>query len=288
MPLNNVARAAIAELNRDGVNDLTPDEVLTLQDIGARMLDSSKQDDSGELRLTPPVLVGNATIHPPTCAAADFIDRWAGMDGIWAAGFALAHARDPETLRRIATANEAHAAIDEWRGGLDCTAEELDEAISIVQRDGGGPVRAAEVRVALANLTSYIAETDPGTAGRLAGIVGPILDAREKARDERDRRKRPPEYLGWLRFAAELAVMTGVSPDYWYREDCRLVLHCYRRARESVSRRGGLPGIGGDARNQTPQGVRDAIRDMVRAKNDIRAAHDARMAAKAEEGNANG
>lgn len=289
MPLNNVARAAIAELAKSGVTNLTPDEVLLLQDIGARMLDSSRQDDSGELRLTPPVVVGNATLHPPTCAASDFIDRWADDEGVWAYGFALAHAREPALLRGLATAADAREAIAAWRAERDFTADELWDAVALVNRDGGGPVRAAEVRMALINLASYIAETDPGTARRLSAIVGPILDAREKGRDERDRRTRPPEYLGWLRFAAELAVMTGVSPEYWYAEDRRLVLHCYRRAQETAAQRAASP-FGGETHGQKPQGVRDAIRDMMRAKTAIRAAHaraaelaaqDARKAAQA-------
>jgi len=239
MPLNPVARSAINELRRVfHVTDLTPDEIVELNDLGAAQMAAGKSSD-GE-RICAPVRVGNVTLHPLTCAAEDWLEYWEDKrlsrkaEGVLIP-FAMAHGREPDLLWGILTGRDAERELRAFRRKAGATEAELDDACTDLLR-GDEDIVAPSIRVSALAVCDWIGAWDKD----LAQLLRQLCLTRLEEEKERAEAETPRVASRWRRFSAELGAMTGVSPDYWYSADRSLALVAYRRAIEQEAFRAGL------------------------------------------------
>ena len=230
MPINKVARAAIEELRSHfGVNDLTPDEVLELNDLGAAQIAAGKPRD-GDERIASPVRVGNVELNPMTCAAQDFYERW--QDAPIPAKlrriiipYAMSHAREPRVFASILSRKDLLEALRLFRRNAGATPEELDEAAAdILAVDNASPEGFSEVRDSVLSVCDWVCSWDIGLGEPLRELCKARL---EELRSEKERAN-PRGAFQWRKLAVELGALTGVSPDFWYEEDHVLALLAFR------------------------------------------------------------
>lgn len=255
MPLNNVARAAIEELRGLGVSDLTPDEVVRLNDLGAAQIAAGRERDGTAIR--PPVRVGSLLLRPPTLAAEDFVVRFADFvrPENQPAFFPWILSHDDE-LDGIQTADELNRALRRFRRACRATRAELEEAVESVL--GNGDFENAEsLRNSILRVAAFAAERYPGFGATIREKCLALLREAEKARTVRAGSEGSdlPGYGMWRKIAIDLAVMTGIPVDVWYREDTRSALIAYRRAWEVLTVKGG-GGTGGTDGKPPPELVR--------------------------------
>ena len=267
MPLNPVARAAIEELRRVfHVTDLTPDEIVELNDLGAAQMAAGKR--SGEYALRSPVRVGNVALHPLTCAASDFVTRWNGPEGglsrrgrLYLIPYALAHGRDPEALSsaRLGTARDVELAIADWRRGVGATAQELDDASAdLLSSDTSAQARVDVLREEALDVCDWIATWSPGLGSSVRdAALARLADEREKAEADD-----PADASFWRRLAIKVGARTGVSPDYWYAQDRFATLTAYR---EALNMAGPAEGSDGDSIRALSE-LRKAMKRIVDAR----------------------
>lgn len=239
MPLNPVARAAIEELRRVfHVTDLTPDEIVELNDLGAAQMAAGKSSD-GE-RIYAPVRVGNVTLHPLTCAASDWLEYWEDKRLSRKAAsvlipFAMARGREPDFLWGVLTCKDAERELRAFRRMAGATEEELDEVCADLLR-GDDDIVAPGIRDSALAVCDWIGVWDKDLARLLRQLCLARLDEERGAAEA----ETPRVASRWRRISAELGAMTGVSPDYWYSADRSLALVAYRRAIEQEAFRAGL------------------------------------------------
>lgn len=237
MPINKVARAAIEELrSRFGVNDLTPDEVLELNDLGAAQLAAGKPRD-GDERIAAPVRVGNVLLHPLTCAASDFLERF-NDERIPAQlrtlliPFAMAHGRSDE-LAAFETVAQVRKALRAFRRAAGATKHDLDDAASeLISSETVSPETASDLRADVLAVCAWICAWDKA----LGDAVRDACLARLKAAAEEREAENPRGAFYWRRLAVELGALTGLSPDYWYDADRSQALVAWRAVWERESR----------------------------------------------------
>lgn len=291
MPLNNVARTAIEELRGLGVTDLTPDEVVRLNDLGAAQLSAGKERDG--IALTPPVRVGNVTLHPVTCAASDFLERMrervpSGLGlSLMLVPFAMAHGRDPAFLESIITGADFLKAVTAWMRKIDVSLDELGKAVSRVT-NGDSIERQESLRESLLSFCSGVQAHDPLSAHMVLDLGKRILDDIERQAaasrggvnqngeggesNEDENPRNPCDRLWFKKFAAELGALTGVSPDYWYAQDRRLAVIAYRKVRERASAMASAFGRGASAKQpsaelvEAVQALRRGIAEIVESR----------------------
>ena len=249
MPLNPVARNAIEELRRvHGVANLTPDEIVELNDLGAAQLAAARSED-GDVT-SPPVRVGNVLLHPMTCAAADFIERWSSVPlprraRMLLVPFAMARGREPDALFALACAKEVVRAVREFGRRAGATPDELDEASAALLRAGdaeSGPTMREHVLA----VCDWIGAWNEGMGGSIRALCLARLAEERRAEEVES----PAESMHWRKLSVRLGAITGVSPDYWYAEDRVLALHGLRAAIRH-GRQGGA--------DEVPQRVVDAL-----------------------------
>lgn len=263
--LNDAARAAINELASSGVADLTPDEVVSLHECGERLLAAGRETAEGGVALTLPVECGGLLLHPPTLCATDFMSRWTKGkldDGtFWAVVYALVHAREPDVLEGITSKYRLWRECLALRRRCHATVQELWAALA--EALGGGSVmdRETEARTSLDDIAAYVAEHDKVLADFIVAKVSQYFN------DNKAEAAAPKEALFWRKKAAELGVLTGVSPDYWYSQDRRLVLKCYLDAQKVAMAHGGM--FTPAQKDSVPTAVLDAVRAMQDCKNAI-------------------
>lgn len=267
MPLNPAARSAIEELKSSGVTDLTPDEIVLLNECGQRLV--SCGDGADGISLSLPVEVGGIVLHPPTLCATDFIaahtDGTLSNRNIWAVVFALVHAREPDALEAIVTEKALRGECKALRHRCHATLEEVWNAVADVL--GGGSDLDMETRamVAASTLCAWLDDRNKALAEFIRERTADIFGTEERKRNASAKPWR--DVLYWKKCAATLGVMTGVSPDYWYAQDRRLFLKCYADAQRLSLAHGGM--FAGSSRKSVPQEVVDAIREMERVKAEI-------------------
>lgn len=260
MPLNPVARAAIEELRRVfHVTDLTPDEIVELNDLGAAQMAAGKGKYG--VALTPPIQVGNVVLHPLTLAGMDFMERF--VDDIprklrnWFFPWLLAHSRSQGDLERINTPEDLAAAIKAFLRRSTATPEELDAACSLLLAESDAE-NAESMRQKALEVASFAGIRDPALGETIR------VKVTEWLRDDQDKKEADgaPEYGVWKKFAVDLGVMTGVSPDYWYFEDRRATLIAFRRACEITAIKAAA--FGADEKKPSPEMI-SAIAELRRA-----------------------
>ena len=240
MPLNPVARAAIEELRRVfHVTDLTPDEIVELNDLGAAQMAAGKSR-GGEVFLSPPLRVGSIVLHPLTCAGLDFVDRWEGENmsanaKFGLVPFALAFGRQPEELAKLITASDVERRIEEWLATVDVSRGELEDACTAILR-GRDDIFGTDIKTAIVQVCDWMEVWNPGLAAQVREESRAALDSLRKERESEY--KTDSSY--WRRISFELGAMTGVEPDYWYRQDRALTLVAYKTACERESARAGI------------------------------------------------
>lgn len=240
MPLNPVARAAIEELRRVfHVTDLTPDEIVELNDLGAAQMAAGKSR-GGEVFLSPPIRVGSLVLHPLTCAGMDFADRWADepMSANAKFGlvpFALAFGRKPEELAKLITAGDVERRVEEWLATVDVSRGELEDACTALLR-GRDDIFGTDIRTALVQVCDWMEVWNPELAAQVREEGVSALDSLRKEREK----ECTSETSNWRKISFELGAMTGVEPDYWYRQDRALTLVAYKTACERESMRAGF------------------------------------------------
>lgn len=263
MPLNQAARAEIDNLAGEGIKDLTPDEVVMLNDIGGRLMDAGR--DSGYVRVRPPVECGGLVLHPLTLAASDYISvatgGRTGRGSFWAIVSALVHAREPDELERLYSRWARLAECARLRHRCSATREELEAAVCAAMT-GDEVEQATVARLDAMALCAYIERFNEPLAYAIRTKALEFIEEREvKIPDERF-----SGWRAWRSFAAELGTMTGVSPDYWYREDHRIALKCYVDAKKAaLAKAGVLP------KGEASRDVVEAMKAMMDAKEEIRA-----------------
>lgn len=238
MPLNPVARSAIEELRRVfHVADLTPDEIVEINDLGAAQMAAGK--GRGELAVASPIKVGNTVLHPLTLAALDFIDRWSeepltdeAKFGI--IPFALAFGRKPEELNGVVAASEIQSRVCGWLASLDVSRAELEEACTAVLRSGSD-IFGTDIRDALVTVCDWMEVWNKPLADTVRCEATARLDEQRKERETESRK----DSAYWRRLSFELGALTGVEPDYWYRQDRALALVAYKAAYERDAFRAG-------------------------------------------------
>jgi len=254
MPLNPVARAAIEELRH--VTDLTPDEIVELNDIGAAQM-AAGGENFRDLAVQSPVRAGNIVLRPLTCAASDFLDRFLYIidDGTqeanWLVPFAMANGTDTALLDGIVDERDLRRALRKWARKCTASVDEVFRAVEAVRRGDGFEV-AVKAGDLLHSFCDAIMPLDPTSAECVRDLGEQVLrkmSAVEEAVERKRRKGRPPKpeapeddfargTLRWKALAAELGAMTGVSPDYWYAEDRNIALIAYRRACEMIAKSG--------------------------------------------------
>lgn len=248
-PLNDHARAALAELSDLGVRDPTPDEIVALQELGARL--DAATDDTGLRGRGLPVRVGDVLLWPMTCAGQDwwalaaewFRGSGALLSAAWA--FCLAHGRDAGMLESLSERAMATEAVRAWFRGIIVTLSELDEACGLVEAIEAERSEDA-ARMALAGLAAW----DPERRASLHGLYPELAP-----RPAEDTTKRTAFF--WRRYCAELAAIAGGSPAEWYGRERRETVHCYALAVTALAMR-----AGGAGPEHAPEAVVAAVRAL--------------------------
>lgn len=245
MPINKVARAAIEELrSRFGVTDLTPDEVLELNDLGAAQLAAGKPRD-GDERVAAPVRVGNVLLHPLTCGAQDFYERWqetplpAALRTLLIP-FAMCHAREPHWLEQIHTNGDLRNELRAFRRTAGATTAELDEAAAdILSVENESPECEAGILSAVLQVCSWISSWDSAVAASVRDLCKLKLEEARRRREAEN----PRGAFHWRNLCVKLGAITGVSPDYWYSLETQLTLVAWNCVLEREERRAGADSV---------------------------------------------
>lgn len=242
MPINKVARAAIEELrSRFGVNDLTPDEVLELNDLGAAQLAAGNARDH-ETRLPAPVQVGNVLLHPMTCAAQDFYERFQNTPmkehlRVLLIPWVMSNARTPGAFDEIKTSSDLRSALRRFRRRAGASPSELDEAAADILAVGNAsPESEANALDNALAVCDWVCSWNRGIGEPLRELCKERIE-QERAKKDADN---PRGAFRWRKLAAELGALTGVSPDYWYSNEHVLALIAFRRVWERERNSGAL------------------------------------------------
>lgn len=258
MAINRHARAAIAELERGGVTGLTPEEVVSLHELG------TAYDAAAHSEFYPgagaPVRVGGAVLWPMTLAGMDWWDRIgreiAGKPKsvrIRCFGFCLAHGRTPGAFDHPGTKDALRDAM-RWSRRLTCTIDELDEACAEVYESGSATSSDALL---------YAAET-VAHGLQIAGcedLAAKVVDTvATMTRDPSATPEVPGAHSGydgrWRGLCCRVAAVCGGTPDEWAYLPMRDALRTYEAAIEIEAAK-----VGG-GRNGPPQAVSDALLAM--------------------------
>lgn len=250
--LNRIAQCAVRELAGLGVTNLTADEIVRLHILGDRQERAGNRLDC--VIRTTPCAVGNAVLHPLTCAARDWLNiamiwfqdspypKW------WCVPFAMAHGRKAGILDELSSAEEADTAIRVWVRKLCASQEEVDVAVGNVLGMSDDCERA-QAQASFQAAVSWIARRSQSQADAVeacaAGAFDPPVVPRVggSTKPEEDLNvAREMEYGRWAVKCAELAAIAGGSPRDWYNEDSRLVVHAYTTAIEAAALRSGMVG----------------------------------------------
>jgi len=223
------ALAAIAELRGDHGIEPTPDEIVRLHELGARVEDP----DPGErlALLGCPVKCGNVVLFRITIAAEiwwrEFASQWwSGSDLYLTAslGFALAHGRDPGALPM--ERDKAFLAVRAWFRTLAVTRDQLNAAILESIQDESWD-RAEEIRAIALRIIDLTWATNPG----VAEAVRPLLA------NPTPKRTKPPD---WDEMVQDLSVATSTNPSVWLHSAREYVIRAWIRARRHELARSGM------------------------------------------------
>lgn len=288
MPLNNVARAAIEELRGLGVTDLTPDEVVRLNDLGAAQMAAGRTH--GGISFVPCIECGNVILRSPSVAALDLLDRLGESVGPRAKSLLFAYlchaSGDADALRAIETPRQLERAVSAFRRHCTATKTELDNAVAVLF--GEGEFKASEdLRDAILRVADFAGTRYPGFGAAIREKCLAFLRADDAKRERGDE---DSDFALWHKVAVELAALTGVSPDYWFREDHRAALLAYRTATDAAAARSGagmvaaIAGGGGSEAHEPPPEVVAAIAEMRRTIAEIYTARKERNHGKRKQG----
>ena len=280
MPLNEPARAAIADLRASGVADLSPDEVMALQDCGDALLRARRKDGTGPVA-EPPVEVGGIVLHPMTLCAADYLVRAGRCDRpenrLWHVVVALANARDPAALDALDTRWRRWLAARGIMRRCAATRGEVERAVEMVM--GGDRVDAETEAIAATHcIADYIEPDDRALAQfireKAFGHIARHGTDRERMRAASGAEAKPaPDVAFWHGMAAEMAALTGTDAALWLATDSLLFVRLWREAheREEMRQTAALQAFGSGRRESVAPEMVAAIKAMQDEKARIRA-----------------
>jgi hypothetical protein len=137
--LHPLARQHLRELRERWGVEPTLEEAIWIVELCGRVLNPHTEDRADLAGIPQRCGAGDVWLWPPTVGSSVWYQElacgwWAGEPErlFWALAFALAHARDGETLRACRTREAAAGMIREWSLGLGCTREELEDGLDRV------------------------------------------------------------------------------------------------------------------------------------------------------------
>jgi hypothetical protein len=214
------ALAAIAELRGEHSIEPTPDEIVRLHELGARVEDPEPGERLALLGC--PVKCGNAVLFRLTITGSLWwkelaCNWWVGNDTWLTASlaFAMAHGRTPGALPLLR--DTAQAAVKAWYRTLTVNRAQLDAAILESLADESDD-RADEIVM----LSRRLIDLCGGTLPKLEEILRPFCDKQLPARNTP---------VDWEAIAHDLSLSTGTAPDYWLHESRQIVLRAWIRAK---------------------------------------------------------
>lgn len=252
MPLYPETIASLRELAAMGVNDLSPEEVISLNDAGRALHVASREE--GSVCISSPVVANGVRFWPLTCAGADFLEWWIAPERHlpkslerWILPFALVNGRELNRFSGIISLSDLSREIKKWKKTLPISPEEVDEACSCVLDDDDFMTYAI-MRQRSESLCDWVSKWNRDLGESFRMVVRDYCDNAEEEEATAKRKGAPKEikedapYGRWKKFACELAATTGVSPEYWMQSDRKLALIAYRKAMENTAMSGGAFG----------------------------------------------
>jgi hypothetical protein len=162
--LNDLARAEIAALERDGIR-LTPDEIVEINALGWAV---QTPETRRLLSRGRPVPLAGEWLWPLTMRAVEWLDRNGyALDRVTPAiGYAMAFGRS-DGQEMDTEGRAAERAVKRWFSGLKCTLAEFGEAVQQVDNQDAKPETPPDPSgkpMTLGDLSAFLTATCGGDA----------------------------------------------------------------------------------------------------------------------------